>query len=273
MPECDHNCESCADEGCQSREIKKLEPHKSTKISKIIAIMSGKGGVGKSLVTSLCAVALAKKGYTVAIMDADVTGPSIPKSFGLNNVLAGQNEDGLLSVETAKLKIKVMSANLLLEDNESPIIWRGPLVAGFVQQLFTDVNYGVVDFLLIDMPPGTSDIPLTIFQSIPIDGVLVVSSPQELVSMVVSKSVNMAKMMYVPIYGLIENMAYVKCPDCGKHIEIFNNNHFENDVKRNGLDILAKIPLDSTLASKVDNGQIEDYDVSILDGVIEKIVK
>lgn len=273
MSECDHNCENCSVEGCESREIKKLEPHKSTKIGKTIAIMSGKGGVGKSLVTSLCAVALAKKGYKVAIMDADVTGPSIPKAFGLNNVLAGQNEEGLLSVETKQYKIKVMSANLLLEDNEAPIIWRGPLVAGFVQQLFTDVNYGELDYLLIDMPPGTGDIPLTVFQSLPIDGVIVVSSPQELVSMVVAKSVNMAKMMYVPIYGLVENMAYVKCPDCGKHIEIFGNKHFKDDVRKAGLEILAELPIDPLLASKIDNGDIESYDVSLLDGLVDKITK
>ncbi len=273
MPECDHNCDGCADANCESREIKKLQPHKFTKIGKIVAVMSGKGGVGKSLVTSLTAVALAKKGYKVAIMDADVTGPSIPKSFGLNNVLALQNNDGLLPVESHKLKIKIMSANLLLEDCESPIIWRGPLVAGFVQQLFTDVNYGEVDFLLIDMPPGTSDIPLTVFQSIPIDGVLVVSSPQDLVSMVVSKSINMAKMMYVPIFGLVENMSYVKCPNCDEKIEIFNNKHFEEDVIRNGLDILAKLPLDPKLSTYVDNGEIEDYDVSLLDNVAIKLSK
>ena len=273
MSECDHNCENCNVEGCQSREIKKLEPHPGTKIGKLIAIMSGKGGVGKSLVTSLTAVALAKKGYKVGIMDADVTGPSIPKAFGLNNVLAGQTEDGLLSVSSKQYKVKMMSANLLLEDNEAPIIWRGPLVAGFVQQLFTDVNYGELDFLLIDMPPGTGDIPLTIFQSLPIDGVIVVSSPQELVSMVVAKSINMAKMMYVPIYGLVENMAYVKCPKCDEHIEIFDNKHFKEDVSKMGLSILAELPMDKDLASKVDNGDIESYDVSLLDSLVDKITK
>ena len=272
MSSCDHNCSACGVENCESREIKKLEPHKGTTVKKVIAVMSGKGGVGKSLVTSLSAIALAKKGYKVAILDADVTGPSIPKAFGLNNLMAGQDDDGLIP-EKSSLGIKIMSANLLLEDNEAPIIWRGPLVAGFVQQLFTDVKYGEIDYMLVDMPPGTGDIPLTVFQSLPIDGVVVVSSPQELVSMVVSKSINMARMMYVPIYGLVMNMAYVKCPDCGKHINVFGDGNYQQELKHFDIDLLAELPLDPLLAKKVDRGEIEDYDVSSLEKLVDKITK
>ena len=272
MPDCNHNCESCGVENCGSREIKKLEPHKGTKIKKVIAIMSGKGGVGKSLVTSLTAIALAKKGHKVAILDADVTGPSIPKAFGLGGLMAGQDEDGLIPEKTS-LGIKIMSANLLLEDNEAPIIWRGPLVAGFVQQLFTDVKYGEIDYMLVDMPPGTGDIPLTVFQYLPIDGVIVVSSPQELVSMIVAKSINMAKMMYIPLLGLVENMAYVKCPNCNRHIDVFGNANFKQEVARFDVDLLAEIPLDPNLAKLVDEGKIEDYDVAVMDKVVSKIEK
>ena len=270
MPECNHNCESCGVEGCSSREIKKLVPNKNTKIKKIIAITSGKGGVGKSLVTSLTAVALAKKGYKVAIMDADVTGPSIPKAFGLSDIMAAQDEEAIYP-EVTKLGIKIMSVNLLLEDNESPIIWRGPLVAGFVQQLFTEVNYGEIDYLLIDMPPGTGDIPLTVFQSLPIDGILVVSSPQELVSMVVAKSVNMAKMMYIPILGLVMNMSYVKCPKCDETIRLFGDGNYGKEIEKFGVNLLSELPLDPKLSHLVDEGKIEDYDVSLLDDVVRKL--
>ncbi len=270
MPDCNHDCSSCGVENCGSREIKKIEPHKGTTIKRVIGVMSGKGGVGKSLVTSLTAIALAKKGYKVAIMDADVTGPSIPKAFGLDGMLANQDENGLIPEKTS-LGIKIMSANLLLEDNEAPIIWRGPLVAGFVQQLFSEVNYGELDYLLIDMPPGTADIPLTIFQSLPIDGTIVVSSPQELVSMVVAKSINMANMMYIPIVGLVENMAYLKCPECGKQIDLFGSEKFEKEISRFKVKILARLPLDSTLAHLVDSGNIEDYDVSMFDDLVKAL--
>ncbi len=272
MPDCSHNCESCGVENCSSREIKKLVPHKNTTIKKIIAITSGKGGVGKSLVTSLTAIALAKKGYKVAIMDADVTGPSIPKAFGLNDIMAAQDETAIYP-EVTKLGIKVMSVNLLLEDNESPIIWRGPLVAGFVQQLFTEVSYGELDYLLIDMPPGTGDIPLTVFQSLPIDGIITVSSPQDLVSMVVAKSVNMAKMMYIPILGLVMNMSYVKCPDCDRKIYLFGNGDYKKDIEKFGVDLLAELPLDPKLSHLIDEGKIEDYDVKLMDKVVSQLEK
>lgn len=267
MADCNHDCSSCGVEGCGERnEIKKVEPHVGTSFKKVVAVISGKGGVGKSLVTSLLASELAKKGNKVAIMDADVTGPSIPQAFGLSNAFAMQDDNGLYSVET-KLGIKVMSVNLLLENNEDPIVWRGPIVSGFVQQMFTDVNYGEMDYLLIDMPPGTGDVPLTVFQSLPIDEIVVVTSPQDLVSMVVAKSINMARMMYIPIVGLVKNMAYVKCPNCNERIEIFKSKK-ENT---SGLPILAKIPIDPNLASLVDEGRIEDYSESLLDKVIEKL--
>ena len=267
MADCTHDCSTCGVEGCGERtEIKKLVPHKGTSIKKIVAVISGKGGVGKSLVTSLLASALAKEGKKVAILDADITGPSIPQAFGLKDAYATQDEDGIYCAET-KLGIKVMSINLLLERNEDPIIWRGPILSGFVQQLFTDVNYGELDYLLIDMPPGTGDVPLTVFQSLPIDGVVVVSSPQELVSMVVQKSINMANMMYVPIYGMIMNMAYVKCPHCNERIEVFTKGEDHYD-----LPILAELPIDKEIASLVDKGLIEDYPSDLMKDALKAIM-
>ena len=266
MADCNHNCGSCGVEGCGERqEIKKLVPHKGTSFKKIIAIISGKGGVGKSLVTSLVATALTNDGKKVAILDADITGPSIPQAFGLKDAYATQDENGIYPAVTSK-GIKVMSINLLLERNEDPIIWRGPILSGFVQQLFTDVNYGELDYLLIDMPPGTGDVPLTVFQSLPIDGVIVVSSPQELVSMVVQKSVNMARMMYVPIYGLVMNMAYVKCPYCNERIEVFKHaeDHYE-------IPLLAELPIDPNIARLVDEGKIEEYSTEDFKEVLKAI--
>ena len=267
MADCNHDCSSCGVEGCGERqEIKKLVPHEGTSIKKVIAIISGKGGVGKSMVTSLLASALAKEGKKVAIMDADVTGPSIPQAFGLKDAMATQDENGLYGVES-KLGIKIMSVNLLLEHNDDPIIWRGPIISSFVQQLFTDVNYGELDYLLIDMPPGTGDVPLTVFQFLPIDGIIVVTSPQELVSMVVSKSINMAQMMYVPIIGMIQNMAYAICPHCGERIEVFK----QDDSLKNKLPLLAEIPLDPKLAKLIDEGRVEEYPSDVLFSTITKL--
>lgn len=272
MSDCNHDCSHCSQEGCESRVIEKLKPHELSNIKKIYAVISGKGGVGKSLVTSLLGASLNKKGHSVAIIDADVTGPSIPQAFGLKGKLAESDESGLYPVLSTH-GVKVMSANLLLEDNETPIIWRGPLVASFVQQLFTDVIYGDVDYMLIDMPPGTGDIPLTVFQMIPIDGIIVVSSPQELVSMVVAKSINMAKMMNIPIIGVAENMAYIKCPKCDEKITVFGDGHFYDDVRRHGLDVLCEIPIDPELAKKVDLGQIEEYKTNVMDKIVSIIEK
>lgn len=272
MVDCNHDCGSCDVENCSSREIKKLVPNKLSNIKKAYAVISGKGGVGKSLVTSLLASALRKKGKEVAIIDADVTGPSIPKAFGLNGVMAGSDGTNLFPV-MSKGGIKIMSANVLLEDPEAPIIWRGPLIAGFVQQLYTDVAYGDVDYLLIDMPPGTGDIPLTVFQMIPVDGIIVVTSPQELVSMVVAKSINMAKMMNIPILGVVENMSYIKCPKCDERITVFGDGTSKSQIEKQGLKVLAELPIDPKLATLVDKGNVEDYEASDLKQIVEMLEK
>ena len=270
MADCNHKCNSCEVNDCNERVFEKLKPHTGTSFKKIFAIISGKGGVGKSLFTSLLASELNKAGKKVAIIDADVTGPSIPQAFGLKGQTAYSDETSIYPV-VSKNGIKIMSANLLLQDEEAPIVWRGPLVAGFVQQLFTDVNYGDVDYLLIDMPPGTSDIPLTVFQMIPIDGALVVSSPQELVSMVVAKSVNMAKMMNIKLLGVAINMAYIKCPDCHKRIEIFGSKYKE-EIAKHDLDILVELPLDPALTKLVDEGRVEDYKTPELEKLVNTIL-
>ena len=271
MSDCNHDCSNCSEKDCAERTIKKIKPHEYSNIKKVYAVISGKGGVGKSLVTSLLASSMNKKGKSVAIIDADVTGPSIPQAFGLKNMLAESDEAGLYPV-MSKHGVKVMSANLLLEDKEAPIIWRGPIVSSFVQQLFTDVIYGDVDYMFIDMPPGTGDIPLTVFQMIPIDGIVVVASPQELVSMVVAKSINMAQMMNIPIVGMVENMAYIKCPDCGKKITVFGNGKFEEEVNRHGLRLLAEIPIDPELAKLVDAGEIEEYKTDVMDNLVNELL-
>ncbi|MEG1994794.1 MAG: Mrp/NBP35 family ATP-binding protein, partial [Oscillospiraceae bacterium] len=215
--ECTHDCSTCkSSDGCQ---IKKEDPNKLSKIKKVIAVVSGKGGVGKSLVTSLLAVISQRKGFKTAIMDADVTGPSIPKAFGITEK-ATATDLGLFPVVT-KTGIETMSINLLLEDETAPVVWRGPVISGTVKQFWTDVVWGEVDYMFIDMPPGTGDVPLTVFQSIPVDGIIIVTSPQELVSMIVEKAVKMAEMMNVPILGIVENMSYIKCPDCDKEIKLF----------------------------------------------------
>lgn len=270
MAECNHQCEGCSVSDCGERKIEKLKPHQFSSFKHTFAVISGKGGVGKSLVTSLLACALNQRGHNVAIIDADVTGPSIPQAFGLKGKLAKQDESGLYPLLTKK-GIKIMSANALLENAEDPICWRGPLIAGFVQQLYTDVIYGDVDYLLIDMPPGTGDVPLTVFQMYPIDGIIVVSSPQELVSMVVAKSINMAKMMYVDILGVAMNMAYIKCPKCDEKITVFGNGHYKEEIARHGLEVLAEIPIDPKLAESVDKGLIEDYKTDVLDELVKKI--
>lgn len=269
---CDHNCSNCSISDCGERKIEKLKPHQLSSIKHCYAIISGKGGVGKSLVTSLLASILNKKGKNVAIIDADVTGPSIPQAFGLKGKMAESDETALYPV-LSKKGVKIMSANLLLQDDESPIVWRGPMVSGFVQQLYTDVVYGDVDYMFIDMPPGTGDIPLTVFQMIPVDGIIVVTSPQDLVSMVVAKSINMAKMMYIPIVGIVENMAYVQCPNCSEKIRIYGNENSKKEIEKNGTKILAELPIDPKLAELVDKGQIEEYETTLLDDLIEKLEK
>lgn len=234
------------------------ECHEMSSVKKVIGIISGKGGVGKSLVTSMLAVTMQRMGYHAGILDADVTGPSIPKAFGLTGKAKG-NELGLYPVKT-RTGIDIMSINLLLDDGTDPVVWRGPLIAGMVKQFWTDVIWSEIDFLFIDMPPGTGDVPLTVFQSIPVDGIIVVTSPQELVSMIVSKAVKMAEMMNIPILGLVENMSYFTCPDNGKDYRIFGDSHIEQIACRHNLEVLARLPIDPEIASACDTGTIEGFD-------------
>ena len=257
MSECTHDCSSCA-QNCASRTApqdlhEKLNEFSSVK--KVIAVVSGKGGVGKSLVTSAMAVELNRRGHKTAILDADVTGPSIPKAFGITERAKG-SEFGIIP-ETTKTGIDIMSINLLLENTTDPVVWRGPVISGTVKQFWTEVIWKDVDYLFVDMPPGTGDVPLTVFQSIPLDGIIVVASPQELVSMIVEKAVRMAELMKVPILGLVENMSYFKCPDCGKEHKIFGDSHIDEIAEKYGTRVLAKVPIDQALAKSVDTGTIE----------------
>ncbi len=257
MAECSHNCSSCSSSDCASRKAPQHAAlHKESKIGKIIGVVSGKGGVGKSMVTSLLAVALNRLGYRVGILDADITGPSIPKAFGLKAGTVEGDERGLYPARTAG-GIDVVSLNLLLPDEASPVIWRGPVIAGTVKQFYTDVIWDKIDYLLVDCPPGTGDVPLTVFQSFPVDGVVIVSSPQELVAMIVKKAANMANMMDIPVLGLVENMSFVRCPDCGKEIHVFGESHIEEIAKEFGYPLLARLAIDPALAALVDAGKIE----------------
>ena len=264
MSECTHDCASCK-EKCASPEIQVEKPNKLSSVKKVIGVVSGKGGVGKSLVSALLASGLTKKGYRTAVLDADLTGPSIPKVFGLQEKAEGC-EDGILPALTRD-GVQVMSINLLLEDPGDPVVWRGPVIAGTVKQFWTDVIWSDVDFMFVDMPPGTGDVPLTVFQSIPVDGIIIVTSPQELVSMIVEKAVNMARLMNIPVLGLVENMSYVLCPDCGKKIEIFGKSHSGEIAEKYGIEVLGKLPFDTKLAAEVDAGRIEANDCTALSGV------
>ena len=257
MSDCNHDCSHCAS-NCGERTEKQSfieKPHELTHIKKIIGVVSGKGGVGKSLITSILAVMMNNKGYKTAIMDADITGPSIPKAFGIIDH-PKQEGDAFLPVKS-KTGISVMSVNLLLDNPADPVIWRGPVIAGAVKQFWTEVIWGDIDYMFIDMPPGTGDVALTVFQSIPIDGVIIVTSPQELVSMIVEKAVNMAKTMDIPILGLVENMSYVKCPDCGKEIKIFGESHLEEVAKKFGVTVTDRLPMAPVIATACDQGMAE----------------
>ncbi|SHH22992.1 Mrp/NBP35 family ATP-binding protein [Tepidibacter thalassicus] len=245
-------------------EFQKEKTNDLTDIKKIIAVMSGKGGVGKSSVTSLIAVALRNKGYNVGILDADITGPSIPKVFGINKKRA--ESDGMhIYPVTTSTGIKVMSINLLIEKEDSPVVWRGPIIANSVKQFYTDTAWGELDYLLIDLPPGTGDVPLTIMQSLPVDGIVVVTSPQDLVSLIVKKSINMAKMMNTPIVGIVENMSYFECPDCNKKFNIFGKSNIEEIAKNMDIDVIAKLPIDPQFVELCDEGRIELYEKINLD--------
>ena len=256
MSECTHDCSTCGESCSERQEPQSLlkEHHPEAHIGKVFGIVSGKGGVGKSMVTSQLAVTMRRRGHQVGILDADVTGPSIPKAFGIHGQATG-SEAGLYPM-VSKTGIQVMSTNLLLPNETDPVIWRGPVISGVVQQFWTDVLWNC-DYLFVDMPPGTGDVSLSVFQSIPLDGIVIVASPQELVSMVVEKAVKMAEMMEVPIVGLVENMSYVKCPDCGREIRVFGESHVEEVAAKYGLKLLGRLPMDPEMAKNCDVGLVE----------------
>jgi len=273
MSECTHDCSTCS-QNCASRQQPESlveKPHQLSSIKKVIGVVSGKGGVGKSLVTSLLAVTMQRRGFKSAILDADITGPSIPKSFGIKEKAVG-TENGILPCRT-KTGIEVMSVNLLLENDTDPVVWRGPVIAGAVKQFWTDVIWNDVDFMFVDMPPGTGDVPLTVFQSIPVDGIVIVASPQELVGMIVEKAVKMANLMNIPIIALAENMAYFVCNDCGKKHFIFGESHIEEIAKAHNVDTVSQIPINNKLAAAVDAGAVELFDGDWVDNIADKLVE
>ena len=269
--ECTHNCSTCS-ANCSSRKAESLLAplNELSTVKKTIAVVSGKGGVGKSLVTSLLAVLSQRNGAQTAIMDADITGPSIPKTFGIRDKAEG-DEHGIFPVKTTT-GIEVMSINLLLENDTDPVVWRGPVIAGTVKQFWTDVIWNDVDTMFIDCPPGTGDVPLTIFQSIPVDGIVIVTSPQDLVSMIVGKAVKMAQLMNIPILGIVENMSYFECPDCGKRHHIYGESHIEEVAARSDVPFLGRLPIDPALASLIDAGQIEGHNAEYLDDATQAIL-
>lgn len=273
MSECSHDCGSCQ-ESCGQRNNPadfREPPHQLSNVRHLVGIVSGKGGVGKSLVTSMLAVLLARRGHKVGIIDADITGPSIPKSFGLREKASG-DEHAIYPVRT-KTGIEVISVNLLLENESDPVVWRGPVIAGMVKQFWTDVVWNEIDYLFVDLPPGTGDVPLTVFQTMPVDGIIVVASPQELVSMIVEKAVKMANMMQIPVLGLVENMSYALCPDCGKKFSVFGESHIEEIAARYQIPVLAKLPIDPALAGQVDNGLIELFEGDFMEAAADRIEK
>lgn len=273
--ECSHECSSCGVSGCGDRTAEAgpstLAPNNRTNVKHVIGVVSGKGGVGKSLVTSLLASEMNKRGHKVAILDADITGPSIPKSFGVDSRLTA-DADGINPAKSAS-GIEVMSVNLMLPEGDMPVAWRGPVVTGAIKQFWQEVNWGDVDYMFVDMPPGTSDVFLTVFQSLPVDGIVTVSAPQELVAMIVGKAVNLAKSLEVPVVGLVENMAYFKCDECGKEHHIFGEPQGAAVAEKYGIPAVATLPMDPTFARLVDEGKVEAYEVEgALDGIIDQIV-
>ena len=270
MAGCSHDCSNCK-ENCSERKIEKLKLNNKSSIKKIIGVVSGKGGVGKSLVTSLLAVESNRQGYKPCILDGDITGPSIPKVFGVKEAVYG-SDDGLLIPVTTKTGIDIMSTNLILENEEDPVIWRGSMLSNVLQQFYRDVLWIDEDVMYIDMPPGTGDVPLTAYQMIPIDGIVIVTSPQELVSMIVAKAVNMAKMMNIPILGIVENYSYLKCEDCGKEIKVFGESNIDEIAKRFEIPRVVKLPLDPAVAKKCDEGKVEYIDTSLVVGLVEDIM-
>jgi len=269
MVDCDHHCEGCGVEGCESR-IEKAKLNDRSSIKRVVAVLSGKGGVGKSFVASLVASSLSRKGYKVGILDADVTGPSIPKSFGISGPCEG--EDGLIYPIESKTGIKIMSANLLLDKEDDPIVWRGPLLGNLVRQFYEDVLWEELDYLVIDMPPGTGDVALTIFQMIPIDDLVIVTSPQDLVSLIVSKALKMAEMMNIHVLGVVENMSYVVCPDCGKQIPVFGESHLDEFAKQMKFEVLGKLPLVMGNTKLIDEGKVEAINLKEIEEVTKRII-
>lgn len=263
--ECTHDCSTCSS-NCGSKGPKSLlvAPHPNSKIGKVIGVVSGKGGVGKSMVTDLLAVEFARRGYHCGILDADITGPSIPKAFGITEKAQG-NETTIFPVKSKKYGVDIMSINVLLENESDPVVWRGPVIGGTVRQFWSDTLWDNVDYLFVDMPPGTGDVALTVFQNIPIDGIVVVTSPQDLVSMIVGKAMKMASLMNIPVLGLVENMSYALCPDCGKKIHVFGESHISEIAEEYHVPVLAQMPINPALASACDNGTVEDLDCSYLE--------
>lgn len=268
MSECSGNCSSCSSSDCKDRDLM-LKQNEFSNIKRIYAVISGKGGVGKSSVTCMLASAMQKAGKKTAVLDADVTGPSVPKMFGITQKATADNN--MLNPAVTESGIKVMSVNLLLENDEQPVVWRGPVISGVIQQFFTDVKWGDVDYMFVDMPPGTGDVPLTVFQSLKVDGIIVVTTAQELVSMIVAKAVNMAKMMNVPIVGVIENMSYFDCPDCGKRHYIFGKSDTQKVAAENGLALLASLPINPETPGLADRGLIEKANLEAFKPIIGKI--
>ncbi len=273
MSSCSGNCNSCSSSDCGDRKAESLlaalNPKSSVK--KVIAVVSGKGGVGKSTVTSMLAVAMQRKGSHVGVLDADITGPSAPKAFGVSEC-QGASESGLYPA-LSETGIQIMSINLLLDDPASPVVWRGPVIAGAVKQFWTDVIWEDVDYMFVDMPPGTGDVPLTVFQSLPVDGIVIVTSPQDLVSMIVTKAVKMANMMHIPVIGFVENYSYLECPDCGKRIEVFGKSHLDEVAAEFNLPILARLPIDPRVAESYDAGRMESVNTDLMAAVVEAVEK
>lgn len=272
MSECSHDCshcsEYCSDE--QKQKMNFLKPmNKYSHIKNVIGVVSGKGGVGKSFVTCLLASKCAKAGLKVGVLDADITGPSVPKSFGVNK--RAMQDDECLLPNVAPNGVKIMSINLLLDSESSPVVWRGPVISGVVQQFWTDVRWGDLDYLFVDMPPGTGDVALTVFQSLPVDGIVIVSTPQDLVKMIVEKAFNMAKLMNIPVLGLVENMSYYTCPDCGKKLEIFGKSQIDETAKELGVPVLAKLPINPEINRMVDMGKVYDVECNELDDFVEAL--
>ena len=273
---CTHDCGSCS-AACDSRGMdpsqfqEKLSPESSVK--KVIGVVSGKGGVGKSLVTSLMACRMRAENFRVGILDADITGPSIPKAFGVHEQIRVTPDGRLLVPAETATGIQIISSNMILDHETDPVIWRGPVIAGAVKQFWSETYWENIDYMFVDMPPGTGDVPLTVFQSLPVDGIIIVTSPQELVSMIVTKAVNMAKKMNIPIIGLVENMSYLECPDCGKKISVFGESHVEEVAKENEIPVLAKIPIRPEITKSVDEGTVEYVKAESLDTAVEAIKK